>query len=198
MNKIYSKDFFKSLFAILILLSVFYYSYQQIEMKKRYNPFTQKLISPNGTITLDDNHHGKLTFLYFGFLSCPDVCPTTLAEISSILKTLSPQQLEKMTFLFVGLDPERDSIERMAKYASHFHEKIIPVTLDPTSLGLFANAFEVSFRKVPLKSTMGYTIDHSTQIVVLSPDRKESHFLLHEETRALKLARINMLLKKYF
>lgn len=198
MNKILSKGVVKSLLAVLVLMGVFYYSYQQSVQKKRYNPFTQELISPAGIVTLDDLHKDKLIFLYFGFLSCPDACPTTLSEISSIFKSLAPQKLEKIRFIFVGLDPERDSIDRMTKYTSHFHEKIIPVTLDLNSLGPFTSAFGITYSKVPLKSTMGYTIDHSTQIVVLSPDKKKLHLLEHEETRAQKIDHINNYLKIYF
>lgn len=198
MNKILSKDIFKSLMAVLVLVGVFYYSYEQTHQKKRYNPFAQKLISPGGIISLDESTKDKLVFLYFGFLSCPDACPTTLSEMSSIFKSLTPKKLEKIRFIFIGLDPERDSIDRMAKYTSHFHEKITPVTLDLASLGAFTSAFGISYSKVQLKSSMGYTIDHSTQIVILSPDKKESYFLEHDITRDQKIDHINKYLKQYF
>lgn len=182
----------------ILLIVVLFFSYKQTEIKKNYNPLSQKMSVPSGMPTFEELSKNKLTVLYFGFLSCPDVCPTTLSEVTKIFKTFSPEKLNNMVFLFVDLDPERDSLEKMINYTSHFHSKITPAIVELKSLNLFTNSFGIVFMKVPLKSAMGYTIDHSTQMVMLSPDQKETQIILHDDSKDKKTATINSFYQKYF
>lgn len=198
MKFLLTKESFKSFFAAMALVSVLFFSYQNMKKENHFDPFIVQLNSPNGKILLQDLKKDKITFLYFGFLACPDVCPTTLATMTALFKNLSNEKLDKINFIFVGLDQERDSLDEMKTYVSHFHPKIIPVIVPSEKIESFARYFGVVFSKIPLKSKMGYTIDHSTQIVVLSPDGKILTPILHTYSKPLILSQVNQLLKDYF
>lgn len=198
MKFLFSKESIKSFFAAMALVIVLLFSYQNMRNETHFDPFIVQLNSPNGKVLLQDFKKDKITFLYFGFLACPDVCPTTLATMTSLFKNLSNEKLDKINFLFVGLDQERDSLDEMKTYVSHFHPKIIPVVVPIEKLESFARFFGVVYSKIPLKSQMGYTIDHSTQIVVLSPEGKILTPILHTYSKPLILSQVNQLLKDYF
>ncbi|NOT79056.1 MAG: SCO family protein [Bacteriovoracaceae bacterium] len=193
-----SKESLKSFLAALTLVAVLLFSYQKINSESSFDPFSTELNSQDGKVFLKDLKKDKITLLYFGFLACPDVCPTTLSTMSSLFKNLSKEKLDKINFIFIGLDQERDSLDEMKTYVSHFHPKIIPVIVPIEMLESFARYFGVVFSKVPLKSQMGYTIDHSTQVVVLSPDGKILTPILHTYSKPLILSQVNQLLKDYF
>jgi len=198
MKSLFTKESFKSFLAALALISVLVFSYQSRLKKAQIDPFLIELISPKGVLHLNDLVKEKITLIYFGFLACPDVCPTTLSTMTSMFRELPPEKLDKINFIFVSLDPERDSLEKMKNYVSHFHPKILPAVVSLENLETFTHYFGISFIKVPLKSQMGYTIDHSTQIVVLSPDKKILTPILHSYTKPLILAQLNQLVKDYF
>jgi protein SCO1/2 len=183
--------------ATLVLMGILIFSYLQIRGERNFNPFTHPLKSSTGTITLNElKKDKKIILMYFGFLSCPDICPTTLSSISSVFKVLPKEQLDHIEFLFIDLDPERDTMERMVKYSSHFHPKIKPVVMNLKELDLFTRFFGVVFMKMPLKSTMGYTIDHSTDIIVLSPEGKILRPITHGSPQVVIVDQLNKILNQ--
>lgn len=178
-------------------MGILIFSYFQIRGERNYNPFNQALKTSTGPITLNDlKKENKITLMYFGFLSCPDICPTTLSTMGKAFKTLSQEKLDRIEFLFIGLDPERDTMERMVKYSSYFHPKIHPVILNLKELDLFTRFFGVVFMKMPVKSKMGYTIDHSTDIIVLSPEGKILQPIAHGSPKAVILDQLNKALNQ--
>ncbi len=180
--------------STLALMSVLIFSYLQLRAQRNYNPFREQLRTPDGTITLSElRADNKIILMYFGFLSCPDVCPTTLSSMSKVFKSLTKERLDQIEFLFVGLDPEKDSMEKMIKYSSNFHPKIKPVMLDLKELDLFTKYFGVAFMKIPVKSKMGYTIDHSTDIIVVSPEGKMLQPISHGSAIVVILNQLNKL-----
>ncbi len=184
----------KFIASTLALMAVLIFSYLQIRGERNYNPFSQPLKTSNGVLTLSQlRSENKFIFMYFGFLSCPDVCPTTLSSMAGVFKSLPKEQLDKIEFLFIDLDPEKDTMERMVKYSSYFHPKIRPVMLNLKELDLFTRYFGVAFMKMPLKSTMGYTIDHSTDIIVVSPEGKILQPIAHGSPKVVILDQINKL-----
>jgi protein SCO1/2 len=193
-----AKENFKTAISVLVLVSVLTFSYFKMKREKEFDPFTLKLNSPAGTRTLGELNKNKIVLLYFGFLSCPDACPTTLSTMAAVFKELPPAKLDKISFLFVGLDPERDTLKKMGEYALFFHPKILPISLMNTELDLFTNFFGIAYLKVPLKSSMGYTIDHSTDIIVLSPDRKFLEHIDHGTPKNLILLKLNKLIDENF
>lgn len=186
------KNNLKFIAAILGLMGVLIFSYLQVRGERNFNPFTHPLKTATGTITLNDlKKENQIVLMYFGFLSCPDVCPTTLSTMAGVFKSLPKEQLDRITFLFIDLDPERDTMERMVKYSSYFHLKIRPVIMSLKELDLFTRFFGVVFMKMPLKSTMGYTIDHSTDIIVLSPEGKMLQPIAHGSPKVVVLDQLN-------
>jgi protein SCO1/2 len=109
---------------------------------------------------------GKAVVLFFGFTQCPDVCPTTLADLAGVLKTLGPDA-ERVQVLFVTLDPERDTPEVLAKYVGAFDPRFIALRGDPAATQRVAKDFKIFFEK--RRQGASYTIDHSAQSYVIDP-----------------------------
>ena len=124
-----------------------------------------------------EDFRGKAVVLFFGFTHCPDVCPTTLAELSAAMKSLG-KDAERVQVLFVTVDPERDTGEVLAQYVTAF---------DPRFLGLYGNAaatqrvakdFKIYFEK--RKTGDSYSIDHSGQTYVIDPRGRLRLFVRHD------------------
>jgi len=122
-----------------------------------------KLIDQNGQVVTDQDLKGRPFLVFFGFTHCPDVCPTTLFEVSEILRALGPDA-DRARALFITVDPERDTPAAMKDYLSSFDPHLTGLTGDPAEIAAVAKAYRVYFKKVPLDE--GYTMDH-TAIVYL-------------------------------
>jgi protein SCO1/2 len=113
---------------------------------------------------------GSVALIYFGYTWCPDVCPTNLAFIANALKMLSSQELEEVRVLFVGVDPDRDTPERLKEYAGYFHIRVLGVTGTPEELAAVAGLYGAAYRRADgAGSAMGYMVDHSAYSYVLTP-----------------------------
>lgn len=128
------------------------------------------------------NFNGKVVVLYFGYASCPDICPTTLAIISAGLKKLSAAELTQVQPLFVSVDPERDNGERLSVYAQHFHPNIMGITGTAEEVQQAARQYGAFFSKVTSTSAMGYMIDHTSNTYLISKDGQFVTILPHEMT----------------
>lgn len=135
------------------------------EAKAQGGEFT--LTSKNGTLSLSDLR-GKVVLMFFGYTSCPDVCPTTLAVISRVFDDLTSAELQRVTALFVSLDPERDTPERLQKYTHYFHPNIVGVTDSKRTMLQLMRDYGVSYeRKERPESPLGYVIFHTPDILVV-------------------------------
>ena len=127
------------------------------------------LSSPEGALSLKDLR-GSVVLLFFGFTSCADVCPISLATISHAFSFLNDDELKLSKSLFISLDPERDTLEKLKKYTGYFHPNIIGVTGTMKKLGMVAEIFGVNFEKKDSPdSALGYVIYHSSKIFVIGP-----------------------------
>jgi protein SCO1/2 len=122
-----------------------------------------KLVNQNGQVVTDQDLKGHPFLVFFGFTHCPDVCPTTLFDVSEILRALGPDA-DRAHALFITVDPERDTPAVMKDYLSSFDPHLSGLTGDPAEIAAVAKAYRVYFKKVPLDE--GYTMDH-TAIVYL-------------------------------
>lgn len=111
---------------------------------------------------------GKVVVLFFGFTRCPEVCPTTLADLAATRKQLGPDGA-RMQVLFVTVDPERDSAEMLARYVPAFDPSFIALRGDAEQTASVAREFKVSYQKVPGSAPDQYTIDHTAQSFVIDP-----------------------------
>ncbi|HEY5718737.1 MAG TPA: SCO family protein [Motiliproteus sp.] len=137
------------------------------------------LQSSNGDVSLSDFRQ-QVVVLQFGYSSCPDVCPTGLANMAAALDQLSPEQLARVQPLFISVDPERDTPQRLGEYAPYFHPKIIGLTGSLEQLGRVAMSYGAFFRKVELNdSALAYAVDHSARLYLLDGEGKLRALLQH-------------------
>lgn len=116
-----------------------------------------------GPLRLSD-FEGKVVVVYFGYTSCPDICPTTLATMGQAFRLLSADEQEQLALLLVSVDPERDELGRLGDYARYFHPGFHGGSASPDRVAAMAADWGVIYRKsVSEGSAMAYTVDHSTQ-----------------------------------
>lgn len=127
--------------------------------------------------TLED-FKGKAVFIFFGYTQCPDVCPTTMAEMASVLKTLGPQA-EQVQVLFVTVDPERDTPDLLAKYVPAFDPRFLGLTGDKAAIDKVTKDFKVFHQKVPNKESDTYTMDHTAGSYVFDTQGRIRLFVRH-------------------
>jgi protein SCO1/2 len=115
-----------------------------------------------------------LLVLYFGYTFCPDACPTALAKMVHVFQKLEDSDhLSKFKFLFISVDPERDNVDRLKDYLSHFDDRFIGLTSDETTIQKLSNSIGVSYHKHQPKEPGGYyTIDHTTRFFVINKSGK--------------------------
>jgi len=126
------------------------------------------LHSYRGPIRLQD-FQGQVVLLYFGYTWCPDICPTSLGLTSLALDALTPGELTRVQSLFISVDPERDTVERLKEYAEYFHTKILGITGSPVEVARVADLYGAAYRKVKQASETGYVVDHSADTYLINP-----------------------------
>jgi protein SCO1/2 len=112
---------------------------------------------------------GKVTLVFFGYTQCPDVCPTTMAEMASVMQKLGPQA-DAVQVLFITLDPERDTQQLLAQYVPAFDKRFIGLRGTPEQTAKTAKDFKVFYAKVPGEDPKTYTIDHMAGTYVYDRD----------------------------
>ncbi|MGB1009787.1 MAG: SCO family protein [Thiolinea sp.] len=134
---------------------------------------------------------GKAVVIYFGFASCPDVCPTTLGLVSASLKALAAEEMEQVQPIFISVDPERDKGKMLTDYAQYFHPKMIGVTGTPDEVKQVAKKYNTLFYKEKLSdSAMAYTVNHTSKTYVISKNGESMQILPHSMTKPELLASI--------
>ena len=128
--------------------------------------------------------NGRWSFVFFGFVSCPDVCPTSMSVLGTVdrqLQASNPELAEQFQGILVSVDPERDSTENLAKYATAFSPRFLGVTGPREDLVGLTTQVNVAFAKVPLTeppplesaaadvAADAYTVDHTGNIVIINP-----------------------------
>jgi protein SCO1/2 len=125
------------------------------------------LTDQNGQTVTDSTLKGRPSLVFFGFTHCPDVCPTTLFEISEILRSLGPDA-DKVNTVFVTVDPERDTPAEMKDYLSSFDPHLRGLTGDPAAINNVTKAYRVYVKKVPQGND--YTMDHTAIVYLMDKD----------------------------
>jgi len=140
-------------------------------------------------VSLSD-FRGQLVVMYFGFASCPDVCPTTLSIIASALRQLTPQELENIQPVFISIDPERDQGEKLDAYATYFHPDFIGITGTPDEVQKVINQYGGFFIKAESDSALGYLVEHTSKTYIISRDGQYVSILPHDMTSELAVTAI--------
>jgi len=124
-----------------------------------------QLSDQSGQAVTEKSLQGKPTLIFFGFTHCPDVCPTSLFEISEVLRAMGPD-VDKVNAYFVSVDPERDTPAAMKDYLSSFDPHLKGLTGSPDALAKVISSYRVYAKKVPLKDG-DYTMDHTALIYLM-------------------------------
>ncbi|HEY2186649.1 MAG TPA: SCO family protein [Xanthobacteraceae bacterium] len=141
------------------------------------------LLDQNGKTVSDRDFKGHPFLVFFGFTHCPDVCPTTLFDVSEILRALGPDA-DRTRALFITVDPERDTPAVMKDYLSSFDPHLSGLTGDPAEVAAVAKAYRVYYKKVPLDGG-NYTMDHTAIVYLMDKEgRFVSPFSLKRPTEA--------------
>jgi protein SCO1/2 len=127
-----------------------------------------ELVDGKGNIVTDASFRGRWMLVFFGFTSCPDICPTTLASLTQALNELG-DDAKKIVPIFITIDPARDNGSVMASYVSHFHPQIVGLTGSPAQIERAALAYKIYYAKAPGGDDKNYMMDHSGYIYLMSP-----------------------------
>jgi len=127
-----------------------------------------RLTDQNGQTMTDQDLKGHPFLVFFGYTHCPDVCPTTLFEISETLRALGPDA-DRTRALFITVDPERDTPAVMKDYLSNFDPHLEGLTGDPAQIAAVAKAYRAYYKKVPLDDG-SYTMDHMAVVYLMDKD----------------------------
>lgn len=128
-------------------------------------------------LTLDDHDgrqrtladfHGKVVVVFFGYTSCPDICPSTLARLAGAMQQLGAEA-QRVQVLFVTLDPERDSGERLKTFVPWFHPGFLGLRGDAAQTRAASEEFRVFSARKAVDGELGYVLDHSTGAYVFDP-----------------------------
>jgi len=123
---------------------------------------------------------GKVVVIFFGYTQCPDVCPTTMAELSAAMQELGPQA-DQVQVLFATIDPERDTQQLLAQYVPAFDKRFLGLYGTPEQVAKVAKEFKVYYAKVPGKTPGSYTMDHTAASYVFDKNGKIRLFMRHGE-----------------
>ncbi|VVE64717.1 cytochrome c oxidase assembly protein [Pandoraea captiosa] len=140
------------------------------------------LQDPQGkTRTLAD-YKGKAVVMFFGYTHCPDVCPTTMAELNQVMQKLGPDDAQRVQVLFVTVDPQRDTAELMGQYVPAFNPAFVGLRpADEAALKAVTKSFRVVVNKVEGSTPNNYTIDHTAGIYVFDPNGQLRLFMRPDE-----------------
>ena len=127
-----------------------------------------QLTDQSGRTVTEKNLQGRPTLIFFGFTHCPDICPTSLFEISEVLRAMG-KDADRVNAYFISVDPERDTAAAMKDYLSSFDPHLEGLTGNPDQVAKVISAYRVYARKVPLKDG-DYTMDHTALIYLMDRD----------------------------
>ncbi|SEO67176.1 MULTISPECIES: SCO family protein [unclassified Pseudomonas] len=136
-----------------------------------------KMTDQDGQAVVMDELKDKWSLLFFGYTFCPDICPTTLAQLRQIKSELPKEAVDKLQIVLVSVDPNRDTPKQLKQYLGYFDPQFIGLT--PSSiedLQKLANAVSIPF--IPADTSKpNYTVDHSGNLAVIGPDGTQRGFI---------------------
>lgn len=133
---------------------------------------------------------GKPYALFFGFTQCPDVCPTTLLEMSNNLRQLG-EKAAGLKVLFISVDPERDTVDHMKAYLTNFDDRIVGLTGTPAEIAAVAKAYRAIYEKVPTSG--GYTLNHTASIYLMNSAGRLVSTISYQEPEKTQIEKLRRL-----
>jgi protein SCO1/2 len=152
-------------------------------------PFT--LVDDNGAPVTEKTLAGKPYAIYFGYTYCPEVCPTTLFDLSRWIKALGPNAT-KLDYVFVTVDPERDTPKHLHAYLSSFDSHIRGFTGTAEQIAQIAKEYRIDYKKIPTGDG-SYSVDHSSIIYLMYADGQFDTVIAYQEKDATALSKLRNL-----
>jgi protein SCO1/2 len=134
-------------------------------------PLAFTLTDGSGTAVTAADYRGKTVLVFFGYTHCPDVCPTTLAALSRVLKRLGPAA-DSVRVLFISVDPQRDTPKRLKNYAAAFAPQVVGLTGSDAQLTAVVKRYRVAYRHDKPDANGDYAVYHSSAIFIFDADGK--------------------------
>ncbi|MEK7738261.1 MAG: SCO family protein [Pseudomonadota bacterium] len=153
------------------------------------SPFTDHV----GQLRRLADFKGKVVVIFFGYIQCPDVCPTTLTGMAEVMKLLG-SDATRVQLLFVTVDPERDTQQLLAAYVPQFDPSFLGLRADPATTAATALEFKVFYQKQAGSTPKTYTVDHSANSYIYDPQGRLRLYVKHAEAPANIAADIKHLL----
>lgn len=153
------------------------------------NPSAQ--YNPKGNFTLTGTSgptfelqelRGKIVLLFFGYTSCPDACPTTLAKLQRAFNMLTAEQIEQVRTLFISVDPQRDTPRVLKDYVEYFGVNAIGLTGTKAEIDKVVEAYNAHYVIIPGETENWYTINHTTTVYLHDQKGKVRYLFLYDET----------------
>ena len=172
------------LFSLLLIISSLYVI-KTLDPGKKPKPSAEITNIPANSVVVNDqfqllygdgkkftydNLKNKFSLIYFGFSYCPDVCPTILQKMAKVTSLLSEEQLDRLQFIFVSVDPSRDTPEVLSAYVAQFSDKIQGITGEKEEIDKLVSSLKGYYAKIDNKEdSNNYYVDHSSFIYLLDP-----------------------------
>ncbi|MEE5084339.1 SCO family protein [Pseudomonas alliivorans] len=149
----------------------------------------------NGAPVAVDELKGKWTLVFFGYTYCPDICPTTLAQLRDIRTKLSQEAVDNMRVVLVSVDPDRDTPQQLKQYLGYFDPRYIGLTAPVADIQKLASALSIPF--IPADTSKpGYTVDHSGNLALIGPDGRQRGFIRSPLNAQKLMAQLPVLLER--
>ena len=152
------------------------------------------MVSARGGIVTEKSFPDKAKLMFLGFTNCPDVCPTTLSEISGWLKDLGSDAGDLQP-IFITADPERDTSEILDEYVGYFDQRIVALRPSIEELDRFVKDFKIFYEKVPGKNGE-YSVDHTASVLLFRDDNSFFGTIDFHEERGVAIAKLRRLIAK--
>jgi protein SCO1/2 len=172
--------------CLLLIVGSFFAAPPRIaptEPEQQYNP------SGNFTLTGDTGKpfhlmdlRGEIVLLFFGYTSCPDACPGTLAKIHRALNMLATEESKQVRTVFISVDPERDNPKLLKDYVDYFGVNAIGLTGTKAEIDKVVKAYQAHYLKIPSETGSWYSINHTTTVYLHDKQGKVRYLFLYEDT----------------
>ena len=150
-----------------------------------------EMVDDTGQTVTQADILGKPSVLFFGYTYCPDVCPTTLNDLSSMIDALG-EDASRLNFVFISVDPERDTPEHLHQYLSYFSKNIRGFTGTPEQVAEITKAYGIYYKKVPDENG-GYTVDHTASVFLFDAKGSFIATIDFQESREVALGKLRRL-----
>jgi protein SCO1/2 len=145
------------------------YTYQGSLIEPPVEAFQFELADAAGNQFRLEDHQGKIVLIFFGYANCPDVCPTTLADFKQVKEKLG-EKAGQVSFVFITIDPERDTLENIDQYVNAFDPTFIGLSGSLEELQAVWDGYFVYREKVESDSKLGYLMDHTARVYLVDQE----------------------------